>query len=270
MLITPNLSSTSAYKRQLAKRFDRAASSYDAYAQFQLDVLNQLLLCLPDSPTHTVMDLGTGTGLALPSLMTKCTPNHCVALDLSPAMLAVSRARMSEDLPIHYVCADAETFPFTESAFDLIFSSLAIQWCLQPESLFRSLFAASRHDGRLVFSTLLMGSMPELSTAWLGVDGREHVHQYVSEETLKKQLLDASWQIESLSVEQIEMWFDSPEAAVASLKKVGASLISTEKPQAISPSTWKAFLQQYEKQRQVKGIPLSYQVAFVVARKRVS
>ena len=66
------------------------------------------------------------------------------------------------------------------------------------------------------------------------------------------------------------MWFDSPEAAVASLKKVGASLISTEKPQAISPSTWKAFLQQYEKQRQVKGIPLSYQVAFVVARKRVS
>jgi malonyl-CoA O-methyltransferase len=66
------------------------------------------------------------------------------------------------------------------------------------------------------------------------------------------------------------MWFDSPESAIYSLKKVGASLIASDGDQSVSPSKWKAFLLEYEKQRNEFGIPLSYQVSFVVAQRPIN
>lgn len=268
------MTSAAAFKKQLAKRFDRAAIGYDHYAQFQLEVMHRLLAMVPNQTFDQILDLGTGTGAALPLLVKQYGFSQCLALDLSSSMLAQARQRVQEECSeladrVHYLCADAESLPFAPDQLALVFSSLAVQWCLQPDVLFKSLYAASQQQGYFVFTTLLSNSMPEINTAWQVVDEAKHVHQYVSQSVLLDYLEQASWHVESLHQDTVQMWFDSPEQAVASLRKVGASMIGAES-NPVSPSMWKCFLQAYEKQRQPQGIPLSYQVAFVVAQKRAN
>jgi malonyl-CoA O-methyltransferase len=266
MLITPDMP-TLGYKCQLAKRFDRASHSYDSYAEFQKLVLKRLLAMLPSNSADIVLDLGSGTGQALSALTKSLCPVSCIALDLSPRMLTVARERFSLLHNTHYVCADAEFLPLQSSSCDLVFSSLAIQWCLSPSDLFKELYRVTKPGGHVVFSTLSKGSMPEISQAWLGVDDCSHTHQYMSEDGLLACVAEAQWNLLSSQLSNIAMWFDSPASAIDSLKKVGASFIAPDGSKAISPSVWKAFLHEYEKQRNDFGIPLSYQVSFVVAQK---
>ncbi|BFM49328.1 malonyl-ACP O-methyltransferase BioC [Marinomonas sp. THO17] len=268
------MTSAAAFKKQLAKRFDRAAVGYDRYAQFQLEVMHRLLAMLPNQNFDRIVDLGSGTGAALPLLVTQHSFSHCLALDLSSSMLLQARQRVQQDCPdlahkIHYLCADAESLPFAKASLSLVFSNLAVQWCLQPNALFQALYKASQQHGYFVFTTLLSDSMPEIDLAWQGVDETNHVHQYVPRQVLQDYLEQEGWHLESLCHDTVRMWFDSPEQAVASLRKVGASMVGAEQS-VMSPSTWKRFLQAYEKQRQPEGIPLSYQVAFVVAQKRAN
>ncbi|QUX96855.1 malonyl-[acyl-carrier protein] O-methyltransferase BioC [Marinomonas sp. CT5] len=266
MLITPDIS-TASYKRQLAKRFDRASLTYDAYADFQKIVLDRLLMMQPLNKADVVLDLGTGTGQALTALSETLSPTYNIALDLSSRMLVTASERYSTLENTYYVCADAENLPLQSDVCDLVFSSLAIQWCLNPLALFKELYRVVRPGGYVVFSTLSQGSMLEISKAWSGIDDKEHIHQYVAFDTLIDNVTASGLNLLSSALSDIPMWFDSPESAIHSLKKVGASFISSERDQVISPSKWKAFLYEYERQRSELGIPLSYQVAFVVAQR---
>ena len=269
MLITPDIS-TLSYKRQLAKRFDRASRTYDSYADFQKIVLDRLSAMLPLSQADVVLDLGTGTGQALGILSEQLNSTCNIALDLSPQMLAMASERFSALQNTHYVCADAEQLPLQDSSCDLVFSSLAIQWCLSPLELFKELYRVTKPGGYVVFSTLSQGSMPEISKAWYGLDNKDHVHQYMTSDALLACIRASKLNLLSSQLSDISMWFDSPESAIYSLKKVGASLIASDGDKPISPSKWKAFLYEYEKQRNEFGIPLSYQVSFVVAQRPIN
>lgn len=269
MLITPDIS-TLSYKRLLAKRFDRASRTYDSYADFQKIVLDRLLAMLPLKQADVVLDLGTGTGQALGILSEQLNPTCNIALDLSPQMLAMASERFSILQNTHYVCADAEQLPLHDSSCDLVFSSLAIQWCLSPLDLFKELYRVTKPGGYVVFSTLSHGSMPEVSKAWRGLDSKEHVHQYMTSSALVNCVEASELNLLSSQLSDILMWFDSPESAIYSLKKVGASLIASDGDKPISPSKWKAFLYEYEKQRNKFGVPLSYQVLFVVAQRPIN
>ncbi|MBJ7536813.1 malonyl-ACP O-methyltransferase BioC [Marinomonas transparens] len=255
------------YKQRVAKRFDRASHSYDAYAHFQKKVLGRLVGLLPVEKASSIVDLGAGTGKALNVLSEKLNPDHCVVLDLSCQMLAVARTKAPKTLNATYVCADAEALPFANESFDLIFSSLAIQWCLTPEALFKELNRVVKPGGYVVFSTLSQNSMPEIRRAWQGLDDDEHHHHYIAHDSLLAVISQCGFTASYSELTNMVMWFDSPEDAIYSLKKVGASFISPSPRGAVSASKWRAFLDQYEHQRGECGIPLSYQVAFVVMQK---
>lgn len=265
------------YKRQVAQRFDRAALTYNAYADFQRLVLDRLFGHLPSSPADQILDLGTGTGQALATLSDTFSPASLVALDLSFQMLET--ASRPNGLPLDsshpqgahsFVCADAESLPFADGVFDLLFSSLAMQWCLQPKTLFSELFRVTKPGGYVVFSTLCEGSMPEIERAWQGIDSAPHVNQYPAFNTVLEQATECQWQTRDAELATVPMWFTSPEEAIHSLKKVGASLVINKKNSGMSPSKWKTFMKQYEQLRESAGIPLRYQVAFVVLQKPCS
>lgn len=260
------------YKRQVAQRFDRAATTYDAYGQFQQLVLDYLAKTIPVDQADSVLDLGTGTGRALPLLSSILSPELLLAVDLSSQMLAQARSSAQREPQITvpdnsaFVCADAESLPFCEESFALVFSSLALQWCLHPKVLFDGLFRVLKPGGHLVFATLCQGSMTEINQAWQGVDDEPRINRYASLDGLLNQLSVSSFRTASARLESMTMFFESPEKAMHSINKVGAGLVADAR-EPISPSRWKAFLKQYERQRTNTGIPLSYQVAFVVAQK---
>ncbi len=253
-----------SYKQKVAARFSKAAQTYDDYAAFQEVVLNQLFAMVNVSQTDDVwLDLGTGTGRALSLFASAETCPGLLAADISHSMLQQAQGRMPE---AHFICGDAEALPLKSQSLDGIFSSLALQWCLNQEVLFDELHRVLKQDGELVFATLLQDSMPELNQAWQQVDGCSHQNQYLSYDELLQICRRAGFQVVQAQQNTITSWFPCVRDVVDSLKKVGASLIK-DGAAPISPGKWRNFETQYERYREEQGLPLSYRVAFIRLKK---
>ena len=170
-------------KAALAARFGKAAESYDQFALLQKDVGRQLLQLIPEQNYSQGLDLGCGSGFFLPDLRKLC--GHLTAVDISMGMLAKAKSYALADL---HICGDAETLPFMDGSFDLVFSSLAIQWCNDLAQAFAEIKRVLTSQGYGLFATLTKGSLEELNQAWAGVDDQQHVNQFLTKEQINQHL----------------------------------------------------------------------------------
>lgn len=251
------------YKQEVAKSFNKAASTYDDFSQFQDNVLTNLKGMCPEGGFKLSLDLGCGTGNAASFL--SAFSHRLVSLDLSLNMLQKSQQKSPSSF---VVCGDAETLPFQNGCFDFIFSSLSIQWCENLNSIGREVERVLQSNGDFLVSTLSQDSMPEIAHCWLQIDGHTHINHYPSYDELIAQISCAGLVPQQIVCEPMTMWFDSPKDAIDSLKKVGASvLVEEDERQIVTPAAWRAFLGEYEKLRTEKGIPLTYQLVYLHLKK---
>ena len=251
------------YKQEVAKSFNRAASTYDDFSQFQANVLARLVSMCPSVDVDVSLVLCCGTGNA--SHFLDAMSNHLVNLDLSENMLHKAQQKSHKSVS---VCGDAELLPFQQAVFDLVFSSLSIQWCENLHSIGREVERVLKPNGHFVVSTLSQDSMPELAHCWRQVDGHTHINHYPTFEALSADITSAGLVLEKSVCEPLTMWFDSTKAAIDSLKKVGASvLIEEDERQVVTPTMWRKFLSEYEALRTEKGIPLTYQLVYLHLKK---
>src|SRR5690606_13457587 len=135
-------------KKKIAHSFSRAANTYDSVAQLQRDVGTELLKKLPDvlPEKARILDLGSGTGFFTTKLAQQYPQAQVLGLDLAEGMLHFSRKSASDS--IQWLCGDAEFLPLTDNSVDLVFSSLAIQWCNNLPQLMRELHRVLTPGGR--------------------------------------------------------------------------------------------------------------------------
>lgn len=165
-------------KQAVADAFSRAAVSYENAAQLQRDV-GETLLSLAEpylkNAGKTVVDAGCGTGYF--SRYWRAQGKNVIALDLSEGMLSRARELDSAD---EYVPGDIERLPFADNSVDICFSNLAVQWCNALPRALEEMHRVTRNGGLVIFSTLAEGSLNELAAAWMKVDGRRHVNQFLT------------------------------------------------------------------------------------------
>ncbi|QCF26604.1 methyltransferase domain-containing protein [Hydrocarboniclastica marina] len=181
----------SPHKARVAADFGAAAPRYNRVARLQKIVIELLLKRLQPVAGH-VLDLGCGTGLALKDLAAACPQADVVAMDLAEGMVRHARADLTEGHErslYHWLAGDAEALPLADGSLDLVFSSLAIQWCENLASVFQEQARVLKPGGQLLASTLVDGTLGELSWAWQQVDpGRAHVNRFLSESDLKAEV----------------------------------------------------------------------------------
>ncbi|MEO8164562.1 MAG: methyltransferase domain-containing protein, partial [Betaproteobacteria bacterium] len=123
-------------KRQMRRSFEKAASTYDQAAALQREVGTRALerLELVKLDPSIIVDAGCGTGFALQALHQRYSRATLVALDIAPAMLQKSRARIARWKQWFglsrqvFVCGDNGRLPLRSACVDMIWSSLAFQW----------------------------------------------------------------------------------------------------------------------------------------------
>jgi len=128
-------------KTEAQASYDRLSRWYDLLSGSSEARPRQAGLVLLDAhPGEHVLDIGPGTGHSLAALARSVGPTGRVqALDLSPGMLAVSRARLhalrwAGDCPnVYLTCGDAFCLPYMAGAFDAIFSSFNLELFDTPE-----------------------------------------------------------------------------------------------------------------------------------------
>ncbi|MDJ0777600.1 MAG: malonyl-ACP O-methyltransferase BioC [Gammaproteobacteria bacterium] len=213
-------------KQSVKKFFNRAAKSYDNAAILQEEVLGRLLGRLQyirHRPT-TIADIGCGTGKAVPGLQKAYGGARIVAIDLAHEMARKARERYRWLAKKRVVTADMERLPFASDSFDLVFSSLALQWCNDLDSTLAEFARVGRPGTLLMFASFGPGTLQELAASWRAIDDRHaHVHQFIDMHDVGDAMLRAGFADPVVDAETIRMEYREFRRLLDDLREIGAS-----------------------------------------------
>jgi len=246
-------------KQRLAAAFDRAAPGYDAIADFQRVVAERLLERLEYMrlAPSAVLDLGAGTGRSARELGARYADAAIVEIDLAFGMLRVERRSRRA------VCADAERLPFADRSFDLVFSSLMLQWCNDPAAVFAELRRALRPGGLLIFSTLGPDTLSELRESWATADEDVHVNAFIDMHDLGDALVRAGMGEPVMETERFTLAYADGRALMRDLKSLGARNANVGRRRTLTGrGRLTAMLGAYEKYRHDGRLPATYEVVY--------
>ena len=255
-------------KKEVAASFSRAAAAYDSVARLQRDVGNHLLSSLSQwqGEPATVLDLGCGTGFFCSQLQLRYPEAQYVGLDIAEGMVKYARGRGGANCD--WLVADAEALPLANESVDLVFSSLALQWCYRPEHLFSELARVLRPGGLCVFTSLGPDTLCELRSAWAAVDAHQHVNSFLP----AGELVAAAGRISSIDMSLESRAFRMEYARVRDLldelKTLGAHNMNRRRPAGLtSRRALQGMLHAYEGARSDGLLPATYDVIFGVLKK---
>ena len=257
-------------KSKIADAFSKAAGQYDPLAEAQKRIAQKVLdLCpSPDAnsaPIAQALDIGCGTGYWTRRLRDHTQANQVTGLDLAEGMLSFARQQSNND-HIQWLCADAEQLPLSAESLDLVFSSLAIQWCNDYDALFSNIARSLKHGGMARIATLLPGTLCELEQSWAQVDNKTHINQFTNQQRLTQAIQNSGLILSATDHYRETMFYPDLRAVFDSIKGVGAH--HTEGDAGLTGRRSLLKLKQaYESLRSPEGLPVSYQVLILSLHK---
>lgn len=257
-------------KTRVKASFNQAADRYDEVAVLQREVANRLLerLDLVKIQPRRILDLGAGTGWCTRALADRYPKAGVVALDLAPAMLCRARGRFSawtRRFGRHgFVCGDAERLPFADGSFDLVFSSLTLQWCTDPDGTFAELRRVLRPGGLLMFTTLGPDTLTELRASWARVDSDVHVNTFLDMHDIGDAMVRARLADPVMDMELIKLTYRQVPQLLSDLKVLGAHNVNAARSRGLTgKGRLKAMMAHYEQYRTEEGVlPATYEVIY--------
>lgn len=248
--------STDGFLAQVARSFGNACDSYLSAARLQQQVALDALTLLPADSRGHLLDLGCGPGWIHPRFSSYC--QSFSAVDLSAGMLAKAAcAQLAAD----YIQADAAHLPLQPDSVDKIFSSLMLQWCKQPATVFAEIERVLTPGGRVVITTLVDGTLTELKQAFATLDNYQHVNSFLPASELRAAASAApgiSWQFEQ---RRYPLYYPNVQSLARELKALGAHQVAGRQSQGLTgKGYWQQLAAAYETHRTMLGLQASYQV----------
>ncbi|MDX1734909.1 MAG: malonyl-ACP O-methyltransferase BioC, partial [Halioglobus sp.] len=255
-------------KADVAASFSRAARQYDSVAALQRDVGHALLERLDRRAARpaVVLDLGCGTGYFAPHLRERFPAATHIGLDIAEGMVGYARERAGEGGS--WLVGDAEELPLAAGSVDLVFSSLALQWCARTERLFRELHRVLAPGGLCVFTSLGPETLSELREAWAAVDTYQHVNTFIAAAELEGAVAGIAALDLALQSEIVVMQYQRVRQLLDELKTLGAhNMNSARQPGLTSRRALQGMLQAYEERRRDGQLPATYEVYYGVLQR---
>jgi malonyl-CoA O-methyltransferase len=252
----------------VARSFGAASRSYDAAAWLQTAVRNELLsrLDLLRAPPRAVLDLGAGTGLAAIEIKRRFRRATVTAADIAAPMLQVARSRSRFWRPIRCIEADARALPFEDASFDLVFTSLMLQWLQPPDVALREIRRVLRPGGLLLASSFGPATLAELRSAWAAADAGIHVNEFVDMHDLGSALGRVGFEEPVLDVDRHLRHYPDARTLMQELKALGARNLNAQRARGLTGrKAYGRMLSAYDSLRQPAGLPATWQVVYAVA-----
>ncbi len=184
------------------RMFDRIAPRYDLLNRllsFRRDVTwrNRLRRHLPGRDDVQVLDVATGTGDVIVSLLTGLQPAAwVVGVDLSPQMLQLARAKLASQGLAGKAClirSNAESLPFRDDSFDVVTIAFGIRNVLNTSHALSEMYRVLLPNGkalvlefslpsnpiiRKLYPFHLRGILPRVGAL---ISGDRHAYRYLHE-----------------------------------------------------------------------------------------
>jgi malonyl-CoA O-methyltransferase len=255
-------------RRAVVQAFDRASASYDAAAALQERVRNELLARIGElnlTPA-TLLDLGAGTGHGSRALKRRFPRSLTVAADIAPGMLAHAKAQSRWLRRFERVRADAYSLPFRDGCFDLVFSSLMLQWCDDLDAVFAEIARVLKPGGVLLFSTFGPGTLAELREAFAASDAPgNHVNHFFDPHALGSALMQAGLAEPVLDVDRIVVGYPDVITLMRELKAIGAHNVTNGRARGLTGRRrLAAMTAAYEARRRDGELPATWEVIHAI------
>ncbi|MGO3421312.1 MAG: methyltransferase domain-containing protein [Pseudoalteromonas distincta] len=204
-------------KKSTQSKFSKAAASYNTHANVQKHAASDLFALIKPgiNKNKLCVDLGAGPLVNTHTLQSMFA--SVVAIDLSLNML------QSSDLTAPKICADMDNLPLQTNSVDVIYSNFAVQWSANFSALMQSLYNILKPGGRAYISTVVEGSLNEITTAFAALDSNSHINTFDSELHINQSVQNAGFTINSTQKRIYTDKYTTPLKAIASIKAIGAT-----------------------------------------------
>ncbi len=251
---------------QIARRFNKAANTYDSVAVLQQRVGKSLLerlqgiRCQP----QTILDLGCGTGYCEAFLKKLYPTAKIIGLDKSNGMLTQAKEKKHQLTDIHWVGGCAENLPFSDHSFELVYSNLMLHWSNDFTKSLKEIRRILKPEGLLLFSMVGPDSLQELRNCWRAIDNQLHVHVFVDMHDLGDNLLHTPFVDPVMDVEYFTLLYSEALDLMKELKKLGVQNIAKNRQRGLtSKGTLKKLIQAYEYFRSPEGkLPATWEIIY--------
>ena len=248
------------------RSFETAANQYDKFAELQRTITDRLLEAfeyLRINPEN-ILDLGSGTGYGSRRLNQHFSKSQIYQIDLSRLMISKSRKKepffFSRN---HFLCADAKQLPLPDNHFDVIFSSLMLQWCDDLEAVFGEVRRVLKPGGLFLFATFGPDSLKELRECWRAVDERVHVNAFVDMHDIGDSLVRHGMDSPVLNVEHLTVTYDECKQLLCELKNIGAKNINQGRRKTLTgKNRFAKMIKHYELYRVDNKLRATYEVIY--------
>ena len=255
-------------KQRIANNFSRAASSYDRAADLQQRVAARTLSGLPAlGSTPRIVDLGTGTGHHALTLAQRYQDGSVIGMDLAMGMLRFAQTHARHNR-IDWCSGDIESLPLRNNTIDLVYSSLAIQWCCLKQVL-GEVNRVLKPGGIFAFSTLAQDSLWQLDRAWCSVGVHNRVNRFASFSAQQHTARSSELTVRSFLPDTETVHYPDALSLLHSLKALGVNTVLDDNRGLLSRQKLTGLIQAYELLRQPEGLPLSYQIIYGVLQKKL-
>jgi malonyl-CoA O-methyltransferase len=255
-------------KEDVARSFGRAAAGYESAAHLQRAVGEDLLALAPAATPVRVLDLGAGTGHFAARLARRYAGAGIVGLDIAEGMLHQARAQDGAEA-LRWVCGDAEQLPFATGAFELVFSSLAVQWCDSPARAFGEIARVLAPGGQALVSTLGEDTLWELRAAWRAVDARVHVNRFEPVSHVMAAARAAGLTVRALDQKHHVLAYRDVHSLARELRALGAHNLNPGRPGGLAGrGVWRRLEAAYAELANPDGaLPASYRAICLLLEK---
>lgn len=254
--------------RAVARSFGAASSSYDAAAALQVAVRAELLSRVQElhaAPVR-ILDLGCGTGEGAVALKRRFPRARVVAADIAPAMVDRARRRSRFWRPFEAVVADCHELPFEDGRFDLVFTSLMLQWADPLDAALVQIRRVLRPGGLLLASSFGPGTLQELREAWAAADHGVHVNRFIDMHDFGSALARAGFVEPVLDTDRHRLWYPDAATLMRGLQAIGAHNLNAGRARGLTGrGAYGRMVAAYEALREARGLPATWQVVHAAA-----
>jgi malonyl-CoA O-methyltransferase len=242
-----------------------AAQDYDRHARVQRVVARRLakrFASLPLPPRPRILEIGCGTGFLTEALLDAGVDGEWLITDIAPAMVERCRERIGEAPHRSFAVLDGEYGePCASGGFDLVCSSLVMQWFDDPARALERMLGWLAPGGHCLFATLASGSFAE----WRGAHEAEGLAcgtpRFLTFAELEAVSPEA--RCGSLAVETLRESHESASNFLHALKAIGAST-AAEAHHPLGPAALRSAMRRFEEQ----GAAVTYEVVTGHFRRR--
>jgi len=212
-------------KQKIKSNFNRFSKNYNSLANLQKQVAQRLFeIARPEiQNSQNILDLGCGTGFITQNILSEkeFAQKNIFQLDIAYNMLLQSNFAPNQH--IFNINADIENLPFKPGSFDLVLSSLALQWVNDLDRVLTNIKEiAHQSKSAVVFSIFLDGTLTELEKSARELNINLSINNFIALNSLKR-IIGANFNNYQIEVQDFTLEHENVLDLIHSIKHIGAS-----------------------------------------------